>query len=150
MAGREINLALRRVLQAGREMQGALARRLGVRVTDVQAVDQVVSSPDPLGPVELGNRLGMRSASATALVDRMVAAGHLERTPDPRDRRRVALRATDHAREEVRLALTPLVDSITEIAGRLDDNQARTVLDFLLEVTDAMHDYALGDRSALD
>jgi DNA-binding MarR family transcriptional regulator len=146
-AAREINLALRRVLQAGREMQSAMARRLGVRVTDVQAVDHVVSSADPLGPVELGNRLGIRSASATALVHRMVTAGHLERTPDPLDRRRVALRVTDHARDEVRLALTPLVDAVTEIADRLDDDQVRTVLGFLSDVTDAMHDYAAGGRA---
>jgi DNA-binding MarR family transcriptional regulator len=145
--GREINLALRRVLQSGREMQGALARHLGVRVTDVQAVDHVVSSAQPLGPVELGNRLGMRSASATALVDRMVAAGHLEREPDPRDGRRITVRATDHARDEVRRALTPLVDRIAEIASRLDEDQARTVLGFLDEVTDAMHDYAVSGRS---
>jgi DNA-binding MarR family transcriptional regulator len=147
-ASREINLAVRRVLQAGREMQGALARRLGIRVTDVQAVDHVVSSADPLGPVELGNRLGMRSASATALVDRMVAAGHLERALDPQDKRRIALRATDHARDEVRQALAPLVDRVTEIAGRLDDDQVRTVLGFLNEVTDAMQDYAASSRSA--
>ncbi len=148
VTGREIGLALRRVLQAGREMQGALARRLGVRLTDVQAVDHVVSSAEPLGPVELGNRLGIRSASATALVDRLVTAGHLERAPDPRDRRRIALRATDHARDEVRQALTPLADTVAEIAGRLDDDQARTVIGFLSDVTDAMRDYAAHGRSA--
>ena len=148
MTARQLNLALRRVLQAGREMQGALARRLGVRVTDVQAVDHVVSSADPLGPVELGHRLGIRSASATVLVDRMVAAGHLERAPDPRDRRRITLRATDHTRNEVRRALGPLVDRVAEIAGRLTDEQARTVLDFLNEATEAMRDYAIDGQSA--
>ncbi|QUQ65581.1 MarR family winged helix-turn-helix transcriptional regulator [Kutzneria sp. CA-103260] len=147
VAGREINLALRRILQAGREMQAALARRLGVRVTDVQAVDHVVSSADPLGPVELGTRLGIRSASATVLVDRLVAAGHLTRTPDPRDGRRIALQATDHARKEVRAALTPLVDRVEEIAGQLDDDQVRTVLGFLDSVIEAMHDYAVDERS---
>jgi DNA-binding MarR family transcriptional regulator len=141
-AGREINLALRRILQAGREMQSALARRLGVRVTDVQAVDHVVSSVDPIGPVELGNRLGIRSASATVLVDRLVAAGHLTREPDPQDGRRVTLRSTDHARQEIRQALTPLVDRVEQIAGQLDDDQVRTVLGFLHEVIEAMHDYA--------
>jgi DNA-binding MarR family transcriptional regulator len=141
-AGRAINLAVHRMLQVSREMHGALARRLGVRVTDVQAVDHVVFSTEPLGPVELGNRLGIRSASATALVDRMVAAGHLERARDPRDGRRVALRATDQTREQVRRALGPLVDRVSAIAARMDDDQVRTVLEFLDEVTEAMHEYA--------
>ncbi|MFD4668654.1 MarR family winged helix-turn-helix transcriptional regulator [Lentzea sp. NPDC058450] len=139
---REVALAVRRMLQAGREMQAAMARRLGVRITDVQAVDQVVSADSPLGTVELGDRLGIRSASATVLVDRLVSAGHLTRSPDPHDRRRVVLSATDHARGEVRQALTPLLREITTITDRLDDDQAVTVLGFLEDLTAALRDYA--------
>ena len=139
---REIGLALRRMLQAGREMQSSMAHRIGVRVTDIQAIDQVVSAAEPLGPVELGDRLGIRSASATALVDRLVAAGHLVREPDDRDRRRIALHATDHARDEVRQALAPLLERVAEITGRLSPEQTDTVLAFLHEVSAAMRDYA--------
>jgi DNA-binding MarR family transcriptional regulator len=141
-AEREVSMALRRLLQGGRSMQAALARRVGVRLTDVQAVDTVVSAGEPLGPVELGHRLGIRSASATALVDRLVTADHLARTPDPRDRRRVALIATEHARGEVRAALSPLIDDVAAITARLDDAQVATVLAFLNDVTAAMHGYA--------
>ena len=137
-----IQLSLRRMLQGGREMQSSLARQLGVRVIDVQAVDHVVSAEEPLGPVDLGNRLGIRSASATTLVDRLVAAGHLVREPHPADARRVALRATEHARYEVRQSLTPMLDEITAAIERLDHDQAATVSAFLHEVTAAMRDYA--------
>ncbi|WP_394620017.1 MarR family winged helix-turn-helix transcriptional regulator [Lentzea sp. JNUCC 0626] len=154
---REVALAVRRMLQAGREMQAAMARRLGVRITDVQAVDQVVSADSPLGTVELGDRLGIRSASATVLVDRLVSAGHLTRSPDPHDRRRVVLGATDHARGEVRQALTPLLREITTITDRLDDDQVVTVLGFMEELTVALREYAAGeepsqivDRSSTD
>lgn len=141
----QIGRELRRVLQTGREMQATVARRLGVRVTDVQAVDQVVSAERPLGPVELGTRLGIRSASATKLVDRLVDAGHLTRAPDPADRRRIALAATEHARDEVREALAPLLTRITAITDDLDADQATTILAFLREVTAAMRDYAAAD-----
>lgn len=144
MTARELAVALRRVLQGGREMQAALASRLGVRVTDVQAVDHVVLSDEPLGPVELGNRLGIRSASATALVDRLVAVDHLAREPHPDDRRRIALRATEHTRGEVAEALRPIVEDFARIAGRLDEQQAATVLDFLRDATAVMQDYAAG------
>lgn len=139
---REIQLSLRRMLQGGREMQSSLARHLGVRVIDVQAVDHVVSADEPLGPVDLGNRLGIRSASATTLVDRLVAAGHLVREPHPADARRVALRATEHARKEVRQSLTPMLDEITAAIERLDHDQAATVSAFLHDVTAAMRTYA--------
>ncbi|GAA3437101.1 MarR family winged helix-turn-helix transcriptional regulator [Kutzneria kofuensis] len=142
MRDQSISLALRRMLQAGREMQSAVARRMGVRITDVQAVDHVVSADEPLGPVELGSRLGIRSASATALVDRLVAAGHLRREPDPHDRRRVVLHATDHARGDVHAALSPLLTEIDTIVGNLSPAEATTVLAFLTDVTAAMRAYA--------
>lgn len=141
-AAREIGVALRHLLQAGRAMQAGVARRLGMRLTDVQAVDHVVSSGAPMGTVELGRRLGIRSASATVLVDRLVAAGHLTREPDPADRRRVTLAATEHARTEVRAALAPVLDDVDALVGRLDDQQAATVLAFLVDVATVMREYA--------
>ncbi len=138
----EIGVALRRLLLAGREMQAEVARKMGVRLADVQAVDVVVSAGQPTGTVELGQRMGIRSASAAALVDRLAAAGHLTRRPHPTDRRRVTLEATDHARTEVRQALAPLLDEIAAISGGLDDDQAGTVLAFLADVTAAMRAYA--------
>ncbi|MGH3281562.1 MAG: MarR family winged helix-turn-helix transcriptional regulator [Trebonia sp.] len=141
-AAAEIGVALRRLLQAGREMQAALARQMGLRITDVQAVDHVVSAGQPVGTVELGDRMGIRSASAAALVDRLAVAGHLARQPHPSDRRRVTLKATDHARDEVHQALAPLLDDLAAISSQLDDGQARTVLAFLADVTAAMRAYA--------
>lgn len=109
---REIGLAVRALVLTDREMQLALARRLGVGLTDVRAMEELVGSTEPLGPVELGNRLGIRSASATVLVDRLAAAGHLERVRHPEDRRRITLHLTERARSEFRAALGPLLASI--------------------------------------
>lgn len=147
-AGREIGLALRRVLQAGREMQAALARRLGLRVTDVQALDHVASADVPMGTVELGDRLGMRSASAAALVDRLVAAGHLLREGDPTDRRRVALIATEQGRVDVRAQLAPMLEQLTTVIARLEEHEAASVLRFLEQATAAMHDYATSPENS--
>lgn len=138
---RDISRSLRDLLQAGRGVQTTLARRLGVGVTDVQAVSHLVESPEPLGTVELGNRLGIRSASATVLVDRLEAAGHLSRTAHPDDRRRVVLRPTDTARAEVREALAPLLASLGGIVADLDDEQAAVVLGFLRDATRAIGEF---------
>ncbi|GAA1990869.1 MarR family winged helix-turn-helix transcriptional regulator [Amycolatopsis minnesotensis] len=140
-AAQDIALELRRVLQAGREMQAALARRLGLRVTDAQALDHVVSAPEPVGPGDLGHRLGMTSASATVLVDRLVAAGHLSRHADTADKRRVVLRATPHARSETRAALAPLLTDIAAITDQLDSGEAAVVLAFLGKVAATMRAY---------
>jgi len=139
--GRAIGLELRRVLQGGREMQAELARGLGLRVTDVQALDHLSSVRTPIGTVELGDRLGIRSASAAVLVDRLVAAGHLVREPDPADRRRVILAPTAHGRAEVRARLAPMLDALTDIIRQLDDDEAATVLRFLAEAAETMRSY---------
>ncbi|GAA1722180.1 MarR family winged helix-turn-helix transcriptional regulator [Fodinicola feengrottensis] len=139
---REIGLAVRALVLTDREMQTALARRLGVGLTDVRAMEELVASPDVLGPVELGNRLGIRSASATVLVDRLEAAGHLERGRHPDDRRRITLHLTERARSEFRAALGPLLTSIGRITAGLDPDEARTVATFLRDVTGAVRDFA--------
>ncbi|MCP2181985.1 DNA-binding transcriptional regulator, MarR family [Prauserella alba] len=148
--GRAVGLELRRVLQAGREMQAALARRLGVRVTDVQAMDHVAATDEPLGTVELGDRLGMRSASAAALVSRLIEAGHVVRESHPADRRRVVLTPTVHGRAEVRDQLAPMLDELTAVIGALDDAEAATVLRFLQQAGAVMRSYAASDTGEED
>jgi DNA-binding MarR family transcriptional regulator len=137
----DLGPALRDLLQAGRQMQAAMAARLGLRLTDLQAIDHVVSTPEPIGPVELGQRLGMRSASATVLVDRLVAAGHLVRRPHPADGRRITLAATAHARHEIRAVLAPLLPDLTAIGARLGRRDLAVVLAVLGEISAVLKDY---------
>ena len=139
---RELARALRELQRASLESRQALARRLGVGVSDVAALDQLISSAEPLGPVELGHRLGMRSASATALVDRLERAGHVRRVPHPRDRRRQTLAPTEHALDEVIAALQPLVRPLEAAAAELTPEQAEVVARFLDRATAIMRSYA--------
>ena len=137
-----IGMALRTLMRAGRQMQRAMGRRMSLGDTELEAMDELAASKDPLGPVELGNRLGIRSASATMLVDRLEAAGHLRRERHPTDRRRIALYPMDSARDEVRATLVPLLASINAIVAQLDDDQAQTVLKFLTDITAAMQRFS--------
>ncbi|MDG4802956.1 MarR family transcriptional regulator [Micromonospora sp. WMMD980] len=133
--------ALREVLRIAGDTRAALARRLGLGATDAAAIDHLVFSPEPLGPVELGNRLGIRSASATTLVDRLVRAGHVARAPHPHDRRRLSLQVTEHAVGEVLEALRPMLVGVDRAVARLTPEQAEATAAFLREVADVMRDY---------
>lgn len=134
-AVQEASVAVRALLRSGHELQTALAERLDMGVTDVQAIDELVASPTPLGPVELGHRLGIRSASATVLVARLERAGHLARDRHPEDGRRISLVVTDSARAEVREALRPLIDSFARMTADLGPDQRTAVITFLRELT---------------
>ncbi|WP_163508457.1 MarR family winged helix-turn-helix transcriptional regulator [Fodinicola acaciae] len=139
---REIGLAVRELVLTDREMEAALARRLGVGLTDVRAMEELVAQPGTLGPVELGKRLGITSASATALVDRLEVAGHLARRRHPDDRRRITLELTESARADFRAALGPLLASIGRITAGLDPDRAAVIAAFLSDVTAAVRDFA--------
>src|SRR6478736_5691159 len=136
--------ALRLVQQATVEANQELARRLGIGITDIAALEHLSSAQQPLGPVELGHRLGIRSASATALVDRLEQSGHVRREPRPDDRRRVALVPSEHSAATVLTALAPLLADIEAAAARLTEDEAAAVTRFLTEAAAAMRRYADG------
>ncbi len=136
--------ALRLVQQASVEANQELARRLGIGITDIAALEHLSSAEQPLGPVELGHRLGIRSASATALVDRLEQSGHVRREPRPDDRRRVALVPSEHSEQQVLSALAPLLADIDAAAARLNEAEAAAVTRFLTEAAAAMRRYAKG------
>lgn len=145
---REVSLAVRELLQSARQMQSAAARQLGVNVTDVQAMDLITSGGGKLSPRELATRLGIRTSSASALIDRLESAGHLQRTtaddrPQPRSTR-TRLVATPHARQEVREVLHDINTGFADLAASLSDDEAMIVLDFLRRGRQILQDYADG------
>ncbi|OZM76343.1 MarR family transcriptional regulator [Pseudonocardia sp. MH-G8] len=118
-------------MRAAEDAGHVLARRLGLPDNDVRAMSLLVDSEDPLGPVELGNRLGMRSASATELVDRLEAAGHVRRAPHPRDRRRVVVEVTESGRHAILTELGPLLARFDRVAEGLGAEGSATVVAYL-------------------
>jgi len=50
----------------------------------------------PLSPAELAERTGVTRATMTGLVDTLARAGLVTRTPDPKDRRMMAVELTTH------------------------------------------------------
>jgi len=143
----ELSAALRALLEAGREMQASMASRLRVGENDLLAMNEVVRASD-LGPVELGRRLGITSASATVLVSRLESAGHLERRRHDADGRRITLHPTPSALAGVLHALQPLLSALATIGEELEEDERRVVLNYLDRVSAALHDYAAdtGDR----
>lgn len=140
----EASMALRWFGRANLEAQQELARRLGVGITDVAALDHLSTSDGPMGPAELAKRLGIRTASATALVDRLEASGHLSRKAHPADRRRIALTQTELSGAKIMAAMAPMLAEIESAAQRLTESEAAAVTRFLAEAAQAMRNYAKG------
>lgn len=135
------SVALRKLMRASEEVDLAFARRLGLGPTDVAALDRLLED-GPMGPAELGERLGMRSASATALVDRLERAGHVQRRAHPSDRRRIDVVATPRAAGEVWEALGPLLERLEAVAAELPPEAQATVAGYLDRVAEEMRRFA--------
>jgi DNA-binding MarR family transcriptional regulator len=139
----EVSRALWHVTRATQDANLAFAGRLALGRNDVAALE-VLMNEGPLGPVELGHRLGMRSASATALVDRLEAAGHVERVRDPGDRRRITVVPTPHAHEEAGAAVGPLLAGLHAAASALSPAEREVVVRYLGDVLTALRAYSAG------
>lgn len=130
---------LLRALSAGeRRLAEAVAVDLGTSATDLIALGDLLSG-ERLGPTDLGRRLGLSSAAATGLADRLEALGHVERRPHPKDRRRLVLAPTPHGKTELLARLAPIVAATEALVANLTADQQATVARFLRDVV-ALHD----------
>jgi DNA-binding MarR family transcriptional regulator len=117
---------LRRLLDAAGRVTPAVARRAGMTHHELTALELLVR--DVHGPSDLARHLGVTTAAASGIVDRLVARGHVERVPHPDDRRRTQVVMTDSGRAELVSHLLPMFRSLTELDQDLDDHD-RAVVD---------------------
>ncbi len=140
-----LSFSLWQAVNANREAGRRLLAHLGMGQSDLEALEHLMTG-GPLGPVELGARLGLRSASATALVDRLEAMGHVERRRHPSDRRRLVVVPTEHAQREASAALQPLIDGLDAAAAGMPEEDQEVVRRYLERATAAMRDYRPPER----
>src|SRR3954465_7758615 len=97
---RELALLLRRLTVELDAVGQRFADTHGLNRTDVRALVAIMDAArrgQALTAGGLGDAVDLRSASVTALVDRLERVGHVRRVRDPDDRRRVALEMSDSA-----------------------------------------------------
>jgi DNA-binding MarR family transcriptional regulator len=69
----------------------------------------------------------MAPPNATAIVDRLVGQGLVERAPDPGDRRAVRATPTERGRGIVEAFFTAGRTHLTDVLGELTDTEVETV-----------------------
>ena len=131
--------ALYAVLQAMPELRVAIARRLELNPSEVDAMEHLMG--DPVGPVELSRRLHMTSASATVLVDRLEQAGHAARELDPADGRRRVVRPTVDGANAVFAQIRPLVTDLVDAEDGLTALERATVVKYLRRVLQVLDNH---------
>lgn len=141
--------ALREVLVAANAVNLMVAVRMGLSSGDLVALDHLMTTPHPVGPAELGHHLGMRTASATVLVDRLEAAGHVQRRPHPTDRRRLVIEVTEQARTASASTVRDLINELDDLDAGMSVAARRAVLEYLQDVRAVLGRYG-SSRSGRD
>jgi DNA-binding MarR family transcriptional regulator len=137
---RELLEAVRELVRADREMRRVVSRRMEMGETDLRAVRFVMAAhrDRPATPHEVADHLGISTAATTVLLDRLVDAGHVQRSPHPTDRRSKVITPTPHAYEETYAALAAAHDRMRTAAAAVPATARPAVLDFLRALTEAM------------
>ncbi|GAA1837886.1 MarR family winged helix-turn-helix transcriptional regulator [Microlunatus capsulatus] len=126
---------LRAVILAGERYRQVLADRLGLGITETQAISYLTVFGDR-GQTDLATDLGITSGSSTALVDRLERSGIAERYAHPSDRRRALVRLTDKGQDVVRSSHDWLLSSLQDVPdARLGD-----VADVLRSIADRLNE----------
>ena len=131
--------ALYAVLRAMPDARAAIAHRLGLNPSEVDAMEHIMG--DPIGPVELSRRLHMTSASSTVLVDRLEQAGHAVREPDPADGRRRVIRPTPSGAGAVYAQIGPMVADLVRAEEGLTGPERAAVVTYLTRVLEVLRDH---------
>ena len=121
---------LRELIDAAQRSGPALARRTKLTHNELTALEQLTRHQ--WGPGELADHLGVTSAAASGIVDRLVARGHVERRPHAADGRRTQVVLTDSGRQEVLGHLMPMFLALDELDRSLTEEE-RAVVDRYLE-----------------
>lgn len=120
---------LRELLHTADQVGPAVSRRAGLSSSELAALELLVERR--VGPAELARELGVTSAAASGIVDRLEQRGHVLRVAHPTDRRRTDLAITPEGHEEVIGHLMPMFAALAALDASLDPAERRAVDRFL-------------------
>lgn len=127
---------LRRLLDVSALANPALARRADLSHSELTALELLTRQS--VGPGDLARHLGVTSAAASGIVDRLVGRGHAERRPHEQDRRRTQVVLTDSGRAEVLGHLMPMFLALDELDRSLTAVEREVVDRYLAGAIDAV------------
>jgi DNA-binding MarR family transcriptional regulator len=120
--------------------QEAVGQLLGLSGAERKCLDIL----DRLGAVSAGRiaeHTGLTTGAVTGMIDRLIRAGYVERTPNPADRRSVliTLRPNTPADALLPAIFTPLAQDMTEVASHYTQDQLAAIADWLARTTEVLH-----------
>jgi DNA-binding MarR family transcriptional regulator len=129
----ELGLCLKAAQRGIERAMNEALEPLGVTAAQADAIT-VIGQAEPLSLKELGDLLIAEAGHPSRLVDRLVAAGYVERLAAPEDRRRIALSLTGKGRE-LAVKIEGTRRSVLDLArGLIGEHDVKPTLDLFNEL----------------
>lgn len=122
----------------------AMARRTGLGLSEMAALEHLQHADGGLTPTELGRRLSLSSGAITALVDRLERTGHVQRRPNPADRRSSVVLPVPEGLEGAGRHLRPVAVELLEAAAGLTEGERAAVGRYLEAAMGILRRHARG------
>jgi DNA-binding MarR family transcriptional regulator len=134
-------VAVRKTGSLMQVMGQAAADRIGINATDLNCLN-ILSFSGKMTAGELARATGLTTASITGVIDRLEAAGFVNRERDATDRRRVVVAISlDRALREVAPVFAPMVADWQRLASRYSDDELRLIVDFYDQMEQVIRDH---------
>jgi DNA-binding MarR family transcriptional regulator len=124
-----LGLAVQRYQRSTQAFDDIVGRRLGLGPSDVRCLDWLADGPKTAG--QLSKATGLRPAATTALIDRLVAKGLVERLHNDTDRRQVLVQMTEEGQARTWKLYGPLATEGGQLLARLRTSDLELMLDQL-------------------
>ncbi|MBO1112376.1 MarR family winged helix-turn-helix transcriptional regulator [Bordetella petrii] len=120
--------------------QAALSEKMGIALADLKALDLVLEF-ESLPTGQLAQLMGISPGGATALINRLEAAGYVERGRHPLDRRIIVIRPVDEQCRALLAERHAIAREVALLSRNFDTAQLETVHSFLAQCLKALrHD----------
>ncbi|SMX42951.1 MarR family winged helix-turn-helix transcriptional regulator [Actibacterium lipolyticum] len=130
-------IALRRILRATELFARDLAHAVGLTPAQLRVL-QIVAGKSSATPKSLANQMGVSQATVTALVDKLVTRGLVQRVPSEQDRRQINVVATPEGRDRLVDAPDALQQRYVRAFAALADWEQAQLVSSLERVADML------------
>lgn len=137
-------LVARLSYELGRELSArtvmfhsAVAGKLGLSVTEHKTLD-LLSRNGPVSAGRLAELTGLTGGAITGMIDRLEKAGFVERTADPKDRRKVIVQSVDAKYDDVAWIFDSLGKAMNELLMGYSDDELAVIADFIVRIPQLM------------
>ena len=121
----------------------ATAKRMSLETSELAALEHLQAA-GPMTQKRLGERLSISPGAVTAMIDRLESRGHVERIPNPKDRRSALVLITKAGLEESLRHLWPYIEDMKGLEEGFSEEERAVIACFLREATQATHRAAEG------